>query len=65
VLRTLIFSSQYATSGEFSAVYVEEHDSEDSFFFCGETDTITKDTRTTHGQANRDNATDERMVKKT
>jgi len=28
---------------------VEEHDSED-IFFCGETDTLTKDTRTAHGQ---------------
>jgi len=47
---------------------VEEHDSEDSFF-CGETDTITKDTRTTHGQKLTrliaTNATDEWMVKKT
>jgi len=34
-------------------MYVQEHDSEDSFF-CGDTDTITKDTRTTHGLINRD-----------
>jgi len=32
---------------------VEEHDSVDSFF-CGETDITTKDTRTAHGQVNRD-----------
>jgi len=38
-------------------------------FFCGETDTIAKDTRTTHGQKLTrliaTNATDEWMVKKT
>jgi len=50
---------------------VEEHDSEDSFFFffCRETDTITKDMRITHGQKLTwlivTNATYERMVKKT
>jgi len=47
---------------------VEEHDSEDSFF-CGETDTIAKDTMTMHGQKLTwliaTNATDEWMVKKT
>jgi len=47
---------------------VEEHDGEDSFF-CRETDTITKDTRTAHGQKLTQlivmNATNERMVKKT
>jgi len=40
-----------------------------SFFLCGETDTITKDTRTAHGQKLTrliaTNATDEQMVKKT
>jgi len=45
---------------------VEEHDSEDSFFYCGETDTITKDTRTVHDQKLTwliaTKATDERMV---
>jgi len=39
------------------------------FFFCRETDTITKDTRTVHGQKLTwliaTNAIDERMVKKT
>jgi len=40
----LIKTSQYAASGEFSIFdNVEEHDSEE-FFFCGETDIITKDT---------------------
>jgi len=41
---------------------VEEHDSEDSFF-CGATDTITKDTMARSLLAT--NTTDEWMVKKT
>jgi len=46
--------------------YVEEHDSKDSFF-CGETGTITKDTRIARmaGSLLATNATDEQMVKKT
>jgi len=66
LIKTLIFSSRCQWSIIFDNV--EEHDSKDSFF-CGETDTITKDTRTAHGQKLTwlitTNATDEWMVKKT